>query len=502
MKQNRMKRTRIATVALLGALGAVSAMPAHAETQTQALTRSKAEIAVLKRELAEQRALIDKLLDAQASQKAAIEKIETRSAQAPVEASAQAATQTPAQAAGQTAAQAVNSVLPKGLNVFGRVDVSVADTNSGYGRKFTVGSAGMTATSLGLKGQKELGYGLSAVGTVEMGIDLSTGVVGNGPAGTIGDNMNVPSSGGLAGTGNQIFSRQAYAGLASKTFGQVTLGRQYSGSYLAVANEGTAFGPGFYGSSATFLPVIGGMPTRVNNGIVYQTPSFEGFLKGFSVYATYTAGSENNLKSPNANIVSGTVTTDSSGEGYDLALFYRLKSLGWGWDGQSKPTDGLTVGATAWNVDNASYNATGGETGLATKRGWQAFASYDFGLTKLYGNYVSGWYSGGNYKNVTKTLSDANGWSVSAKVPYEKHAVIANFSQLDDRSLKNADASLLGIAYTYQIIKDTWLYVSWGQMFNSSRAKYSLMNGGDLVGTVGEAGYQPDGIMMGINTKF
>ena len=529
MKHNRMKGGCIAAVALLGALGVVSAIPAHAATKGKASkSTEQSEIAELKRELAEQRALINKLLAAQSNQGAPV-------ATGPAQAPAQGATQTagqapqtagqaPAQTAGQTAgqtpsqaaAQAVNSLLPKGFTMYGRLDVSLANSNSGFGNQFTVGSAGMTATSLGLKGQKELAYGLSLVGNVEMGIDLSTGVAGNGPDGTRGDNNNVASSGGLVGTGNQIFSRQAYAGLASDTLGQLTLGRQYSGSYLATAMEGTAFGPGFYGSSALILPVIGSMPTRVNNAIVYQTPAFDGFLKGLSVYATYTAGSENNLNAP--NIVSGTdaqgkptktATTDSSGEGYDLAVFYRRKGMGWEWNGESKPTDGLTVGATAWTVKNPSYDASDPdplkqETGLATREGWQALVSYDFGLVKLYSNYVSGRISGYNYDNVTKKLSKAEGWSVSAKVPFlGKHAIIANYSQLNDRSKLDQDANILGVAYTYEIVKDTWLYASWGQIYNNKNGMYSLMNGGDLVGSVAKhPGYDPSGLMLGVNTKL
>ena len=486
MKQNRMKKGCIATVALLGVLGVASAMPAQAATHKEASKRAEAEIAALKRELAEQRALINKLLATQNNQKATIEKIETSTAQAPVEVSAQAATQTSAQAAAQTPAQAVNSILPKGLSLYGTLDVNVANTDSGFGRKFTVGSAGMTASSIGIKGQKEVLKGLSVIGEVEMGVDLSTGVAGNGPGGTVGENNNVVSSGGLTGTGNQIFSRQAYAGLASDTFGKLTLGRQYAGSFFVDSTEANVFGPGFYGSSTTILPVVGSMPTRLNNSIVYRTPSFEGFLKGFSAYATYTAGSENNLE--NANIVSGTGVTDSSGEGYDLALFYRYK--------------GLSTALTGWIIDNASYNAAGGETGLATKKGWQAAVNYDFGFAKLYGQYVSGWYSGGNYENVTKKLSDTDGWSISAKVPYGKHTFMASYTGLDDKSKLNQDASLIGIGYTYKLTDATWLYAGWGKVFNNSNAKYSLLNGGDLVGNVVEPGFNPDGVMMGLNTKF
>lgn len=59
MNQNRMKATRIAVATLLGTLGAASAIPARAET----------EVDTLKRELAEQRVLINKLLAAQTTQK-------------------------------------------------------------------------------------------------------------------------------------------------------------------------------------------------------------------------------------------------------------------------------------------------------------------------------------------------------------------------------------------------------------------------------------------------
>ncbi|MCL2829637.1 MAG: porin [Betaproteobacteria bacterium] len=459
MNQHRMKTTRIAIAVLLGALGAASAIPAYAETEVEAL----------KRELAEQRALIEKLLAAQNTQKEAIEKIETRATQAPAQASAQA----PAQAGSNVVS------LPKGLSLYGTLDVNLANTNSGYGGKTTVGSGGMTASSIGLKGEKEVLSGVRAIGEVEIGIDLSTGVAGNGPN-TNGINNTVVSSGGFLGNGNQLFSRQAYAGLASDTYGQITLGRQYTASYLAAAIDGTAFGPGFYGSSVTFLPIIGGMPTRVNNAIVYRSPSFSGFY----AYATYTAGSENNV---NETIVSGTSrVTDSSGSGWDLGLFYRSKTL--------------TAALTAWDVYNASFAEN--ETGLAKKKGWQAVVNYDFGPVKLYGNYVSGRITGGNYENITKTMSKADGWGLSLKVPFGNHSILAGYTRVDDKSLLNRDGSLVGIAYTYKLYDATWLYVNYGKQINNSNASYSLMNGGDLVGNVAKPGYNPSGVMMGLNTKF
>jgi len=233
-------------------------------------------------------------------------------------------------------------------------------------------------------------------------------------------------------------------------------------------------------SSVTFLPIIGGMPTRLNNSIAYHSPSFS----GFSAWATYTAGNENNA---NGTIVSGTSKiTDSSGAGWDTALFYRSKTL--------------NAALTAWDVNNATFAAT--ETDLAKKTGWQAAVNYDFGFAKLYGTYVSGKISGGNYENVTKTLSKADGWSVSAGFPYGNHTVLVSYTRLDDKSLLDRDGSLAGIAYTYKIHDATWLYANYGKQINNGNASYSLLNGGDLVGSVAAPGYNPSGVMMGLNTKF
>lgn len=464
MKPFRMKATYIAVATLLGALGAASSLPAYAETEIEALKR---ELADQRKQMAEQRAMIEKLLAVQGAQKESIEKIEARPAQAAAQASG------PAGPAGQ----GIN--VMKGLTLYGTLDVNVASTNSGYGRKTTVGSGGMTASSIGLKGERELMEGLRVVGEAEMGVDFSTGSVSNGPIDN-GINKGVPTSGALLGTGNQLFSRQAYVGLASDTYGQVTLGRQYTASYVAAALMGNAFGAGFYGTSGDFLPIIGGMPTRLNNSIVYRSPN----LSGFSVWATYTVGNENNV---NETTVSGTGrVTDSSGAGWDLGVFYRGEKL--------------TAGATAWDLYNASFAQN--ETDLAKKRGWQVMANYDFGFAKVYGNYVSGRISGGNYENVTKTLSKADGWSLSGSVPFGRHTFIASYTRVDDKSLLNRDGSLVGIGYTYKFQDATWLYLNWGKQFNNSNASYSLLNGGDLVGSVVKPGYDPSGVMMGINSRF
>ncbi|WP_300434560.1 porin [Zoogloea sp.] len=435
----------------IAVMGLAAAMPAFAETEVEAL----------KRELAEQKQLIQKLIANQDSQTRAIAKMETQSA------------------SGATAKGSSGTAIP-GITFYGTVDVNVASTNSGFGSKTSINSGGMTASSVGVKGQKDLGHKLRAVGEVEVGFDLSTGGVGNGAV-TPGVNATSPSSGGYLGNGNQIFSRQAYAGLASDDFGTLTLGRQYTGSYVAAAILGNAFGPGFFGSGATFLPVVGGMPTRVNNSVVYRTPN----LSGFSGWLTYTVGSENNTSLNTA--VGSTTTTDQAGSGWDLALFYK--------------TGALSTALTSWNVLNTSF-VTAGETALARKSGWQAVVNYDFGFVKLYGTLLSGKISGGNYENITRTLSESSGWSTSAAIPFGDGTIIASYSKLDDKSSLNKDGNLIGLAYTYQLVKGTKVYGSYGKLTNNQKASYSLANGGDLVGNVARPGFDPTGYMVGVNSSF
>lgn len=449
------QRTQQALLASMLAMGALTAaQPALAET----------EIESLKRELAEQRKLIERLLAAQPAQAAA-----------PSAAPAAPAPAAPTAATPATAAAA----SPSNFSFYGTIDVNVMSADSGYGAKTSVGTGGMNASSLGVKGQRDVGAGIKVVGELEAGIALDNGVVSNGSV-TLGINNNTPSSGGLTGGGAQIFSRQAYAGLSTE-YGSLTLGRQYTGSYIAAAVHANALGSGFLGNGATFLPVIGGMPTRVNNSIVYKTPTFN----GLSGHLTYTVGNENNVSS---EVTSGTTRTDDgAGQGWDLLAHYK--------------SGNLTAAASTWRIRNNSY-VIAGETSLAIKQGQQLAVNYDFGGPRLYASYVAGEIAGGNYENVTKTLSKASGWSLSGAMPFGKSTLIASYARLDDESLLNKDGTLFGLSYTRELAANTKIYASWARQLNEAASTYALPDGGDLVGTVATPGFSPSGFMVGLNIKF
>lgn len=433
----------------ISGIGLTVVAPVHAET----------EIETLKREFAEQKQLILKLLATQQSQ----EKVNAR-----IEAQASAGNR--------------NASAPTGLEVtlYGIADVNIRTMNSGFGRKVAIGSGGDEASRVGIKAQRSVGNdGLKVIAVAEAGVAFDTGSVGN-VAPTNGINNTKASSGGLDGNGGRFFSRQIHLGLASDSLGQLSIGRQYTGSYIASAVVGATHGGGFMGNSATLLPAIGGMPTRVDSSVSYITPE----AKGFKGWFTYTAGSENNVAVN--TVASRTTTNDQAGQGWDAALLY-----------SSGPMNAVV---STWNVKATAF-ATG-ETGLAKKTGWQAAASYDFGRVKIAADYVVGKISGGNYENVTKTLSDSSGWSVSASAPFGNNTVYASYSSLNDKSLLNRDGRLIGLGYTYNLDKQTKLYANWGKQINSANATYSLLSAADLVGNVTRPGYSPSGFMVGYNYKF
>jgi predicted porin len=438
------QRTRhsVAVAATMGALGL--ALPvAHA---------ADAEVEALKAELAAQRKLIEQLL---ANQKAA---------------------QAPAPSAASTTPAAPSS----GVKFYGVVDVSVNVTDSGFGKKTRLdGAGGARASRIGVEATRDLGGGLSAIATAEAALQYDNGTVSNGAA---GNGINTaPSSGALTGTGPQLFARQIFGGL-SGGFGTVTLGRQYTGSYFGGVVVGSVHGDGFMGNAGLLLPMIGGMPTRVNNSIVYKTPRFGGTWGWLTAFT----GSENNVSAPVAASAT-TTTNDKAGRGFDLAVFHT--------------TGPFNAGITAWDLYADSW-VTAGETGLAKKKGYQVVASYNFGPATVHAMYLDGTIKGGNYENVTRALSDAKGYGVGVKVPLGNHTFVVGYGDLNDRSSQNRDATIVGLTWWYTLPGNTRVYASLAKVTNNQNASYRLSDAANLVGTVSAPGVDPKGFQLGMNWSF
>lgn len=103
------------------------------------------------------------------------------------------------------------------VTIYGLLDAGIryrdngaADNNTTWG----VDSGQASSSRLGLRGTKDLGSSLSAIFTLESGLNLDDGTLGQGIAGS----ANTPAM-------TRLFGRQAFVGLAGN-FGAVKFGRQ------------------------------------------------------------------------------------------------------------------------------------------------------------------------------------------------------------------------------------------------------------------------------------
>ncbi len=465
-KQETSFRQHKIVAAVLAAMACATAMPAYS---------ADAEVDALRQELAAQRKMIEQLL---ANQKAAPSS--SPNSAEDVEKKLQAGGKQPLTAPANPPTPGTGTAIDTQLRFYGLADIALVEQNSGFGNKTRIdGSGGMQASRLGVQATRAFGN-IKATAVAELGVQFDSGSTG-GTAPALGVNDTAVSSSGAPGTGPQIFSRQIWAGIDAG-FGQVSVGRQYTGSYIAVAVVGSAFGDGLYGNTGSFTPLLGGMPTRMNNSVIWATPKVAGFYGVFSA----TTGSENNVNSSTV-LTPTTTTNDKAGRGLDLAAFY-----------SGGP---LQAAVSAWSVNNTSW-VTAGETGLAKKTGYQLAANYDLGFVKLFGNFVSGKIAGGNYQNVTKTLSNATGYGVSALFPFGNHHVVVTYTDVNDKSLLNKDGKLYGLSYWYTLFQNTDLYASAGYMQNSANATYPLNDAANDVGNVTRPGFNPRGVMTGIKYRF
>lgn len=182
-------------------------------------------------------------------------------------------------AAASQAAHAQSSVT-----LYGVIDTGIDYiSNQGGHSSWSEQSGNLSTSRWGLKGQEDLGGGLSAIFTLENGFSVNSGKFGNG-----GDE----------------FGRQAFVGLASKDFGQVTLGRQYDDVVDFVAPL-SATGSGFGGNIADHPFDNDNLAnnTRMNNAIKYRSRNYDGLVfggayafsnsaTGFNANSAFTAGAK------------------------------------------------------------------------------------------------------------------------------------------------------------------------------------------------------------------
>jgi general bacterial porin, GBP family len=170
------------------------------------------------------------------------------------------------------------------VTLFGIVDTGVVYSSSarasaakpaaGGGTQWQMFAGSVYTPRWGLRGNEDLGGGLSAVFWLENGFNSANGTLKNG-----GD----------------LFGRQAWVGLSSKEYGTLTLGRQYDFmvSYLAPLS---ATGSGFGGNIAEHPYDNDNLNNdmRLNNSVKFSSVAFNGLKVGAMYAFSNDAGDASN----------------------------------------------------------------------------------------------------------------------------------------------------------------------------------------------------------------
>lgn len=346
----------------------------------------------------------------------------------------------------------VASVLAQSsVTVYGLLDTGLVHTTNanaaGDGVTKMPSLTGSFPSRLGFRGNEDLGGGLQAIFTLETGLGVDTGNMGQ----------------------NRLFGRQASVGLKG-SFGEIAFGRQVNMTYLAT-QKADVMGPNLFSISSIDLY----LPNARSDNSVFYFGRFSDVMVG----ATYSTGRD-------TSAAGGPAGTNCAGEVAGNAKACRQVTglLGY----ETKPF-GIT----------ASYDIMYGNTGAAG--GLTSGNNSDKRVT-LSGYVLAGAarIGAGVVDRSTRAvtgLQESDLYFLGVSYPLQPMWTLD--TQVARKNLKgsDADATLLVARLTYALSKRTALHSSIGRMKNAGTSAIAL----DVGGTVG-AGKTQNGITAGLRHIF
>lgn len=278
------------------------------------------------------------------------------------------------------------------VTLAGLLDISAGQSKpaGNPNKTWNVDNGQMTTSWFGVSGTEDLGGGLSALFTVQSFMRADTGASGRFGADT-------------------FWARNAFVGLASTTFGRVTIGRNTTPFFVTTLS----FNP--FGDSFGYSPSIRHYFTSGtltgdsgwSDSVLYTTPKFGGATAQLFVAAA-EAG--------------------SNGRNHGVNLRWGAGALDTAFSWQDVKKDGATA--------------------VADTKSWQAAATYDFGAVKLFGQF-------GNVANKT-TGNEYDITGLGASVPVGNGKVLAQWGQIKPET--GAKRKTFTAGYDYFLSKRTDLY--------------------------------------------
>lgn len=428
--------------ALIAAFGLAGALPAHADSEVDAL----------RRELAEQRQLIQKLLGQQESQQRAVSNIEQKVAAAPA------------------APAATGSALPQGMSIYGVLDGGVeriTDVKNGTVQGSVTrmpNITGTVASRLGFKVNKELVPGINGVAVLETGFNFDSGTLGQG---------------------GRLFGRQLYAGVDT-AYGAFTMGRQYS--MLVFAMDSDLLGPNIYalGSLDAYLP-----NARYDNALAWR-----GKFGKATFGATYSLARDSAGGAPG----SGTCAGELPGAGSNACR---------GWSAMAKYDDARFGVAAAYDEQKggagALANFFNGAAPLAFTRTEDTDKRSHLGAYVNLGNANGGaggkvglGWLGRKAELVSGTVKSDAYYLEGAWRFNETYTVEGGYHRITNKD-QDRDADLYVLRAFYFVNKDFSPYFQLAHINNSAKAQYAASVG---AGVAPPPGGSQTAVMLGLRYRF
>ncbi|WP_454738104.1 porin [Cupriavidus necator] len=229
------------------------------------------------------------------------------------------------------------------VNHLGAVPTAANQFNRGPANDvYRMNSGGVSGSRWGLRGSEDLGGGLQALFVLESGFNLDTGT---------------------SQQSGRLFGRQAFVGVQKAGIGQISLGRQYTSMFEALAN----FSPTAYATQYEPVVLQSGPNFREDNTVKYT-----GKFGPVTALAHWSFGTGLALPATVG------VATPIGGNGEVPGQFRRDTAYGAAVAYQGGPF-GVTVGYDQWNPTIGTSNGTNKKAVVG--------ASYSFGPAKIMGGY-------------------------------------------------------------------------------------------------------------------
>lgn len=347
---------------------------------------------------------------------------------------------------------ASNALAQSSVAVYGLLDTGIVHTTNADAAGASVtrmpSLTGSLPSRLGFRGTEELAPGLQAFFTLEAGLTVDTGSLGQG---------------------GRLFGRQAALGLKGR-FGTVTLGRQVNMTYLAT-QKSDVLGPNLFSISSIdlYLP-----NARSDNAIGYL-----GTFNNVVVGMTYSFGRD-------ASFAGGPSATGCPGEVPGNARACRQVT-------------GLLGYETAGYGLNASYDIMYGNTGAGG--GLTSSDNSDKRVTvNGYVNVGRGRLGAGVVDRTTHAATgrrDSDLYFLGISYPVAPRTTLDAQIGKYDLKRSDADALMTVVRLMYAVSKRTAVYADVGRMRNFGSSAIAL----DAGGTVG-VGKTQNGVLVGLRHSF